>query len=126
MADDQSFDLNAATWRHGHADEATYVEALAMRLEKSLPGIAVIERDRRLFSKTHKVTKIEVRFGAEDYVLTQEHTRYVARLAKTVRGIVLSSQELPLSEWLQELSAALADYARQNDEARRTLMEFLL
>lgn len=126
MAANQSFDLNAASWRHGHADEATYVEALATRLEKSLPGIVVIERDHRLFAKTHQVKKIEVRFGGEDFVLAQDHSRFVARKAKTVRGVVISSKELPLAQWLEELSVALGEYARDNDEARRTLTEFLL
>lgn len=126
MAENQNFDLNAASWRHGHADEATYVEALATRLEKSLVDIVRIERDHHLFAKAHKVVKIEIRFGGEDFVLTQEHGRFVARKAKTVRGVVISSKELSLSQWLEELSSSLADYARDNDEAKRSLTEFLL
>lgn len=126
MDDEMLFDLNAASWRHGHADELAFVEVLASRLEKSLPGLAVVEREHRLFSKAHPVTKIEVRFDQETYLLALEGGRPVGRRAKAVRGIVLSTQTLPMKEWLEEFSRALSRYARENEDARRSLEEFLL
>lgn len=126
MGDDLLFDLSAASWRHGHADEQAYIEALAVRLEKSLPGLVHIERDRRWLAKTHHVIKIEVLLEGERYTLTAEAGRFVARKSKSVRDIVISSKELSLQEWLQELSQALSEYAHQHEDAQRSLEDFLL
>jgi len=126
VANEFSFDLSAASWRHGHADEATYVEALAMRLEKSLPGLVQVQRDHHLFAKTHKIVLIEARLSDSVFSLKEERGRFVAQRAKSVRGIVISTKELQLDEWLQELSVALSSYAREHAEAHRALDEFLL
>ena len=126
MADDFQFDLNAASWRHGHADEHAFVEALAERLERSLPGLVRITREHRLFGKSRSCTGIEVSFDGDAYTLVLEGARHVPRRARTVRGIVISSKALTMKEWLEELSAAISAYAREHDEARRALEDFLL
>jgi len=126
VAEDLSFDLHAATWRHGHADEATYVEALATRLEQALPGLAQVAREHKLFAKSHRVVKIELDLDGDTFVLVEEHGKYVARKSKAVRGIVLSSKVITLGEWLQELSVSLEAYAREHTDSRHTLEEFLL
>lgn len=46
MEDDLQFDLNSASWRHSHDDELAYIEALAVRLEQSLPDLVVVTRQK--------------------------------------------------------------------------------
>lgn len=127
MDDSMLFDLNAASWRHGHADEVAFVEALATRLEKSLLGLVEVERDHKLFAKSHHVVKIQVHMDTETFVLELENSgRFASHKAKAVRGVVLSKHAVPLKEWLAELSEALNRYAHENEEARQSLEEFLL
>lgn len=126
MGEDILFDLNAASWRHGHADELAYVEALAARLEKSLPDLVRVEREHKLFSKEHPVAKVEVAMEGDTFVLAKEGGRLVARRAKAVRGIVLSTKVVPMMDWLNELSEALNAYVKEHDHARQSLEDFLL
>ncbi len=126
MDGDLMFDLNAASWRHGHADEEAFVEALAHRLEKSLADLVRIEREHRLFSKSHQCKRIAVDFDGESFVLERAGGRFVARRAKAVRGVVLSSKELAMKDWLGELSASLNAFARDHEDSHDALKEFLL
>ncbi len=126
MPDDLTFDLNSASWRHAVGDETMFVEALADRLQKSLPGLVEVSRDHRLFAKTHHVEKIMVTLGDNAYILLSEGQRFVTRRAKVVRGVVLSSKEIPMTEWLTELSSMLGEYAKEHHDARRALEDFLL
>ena len=126
MSDEGAFDLNAANWRHAHMDEQTFVEALADRLSKSLPSLVRVERDHHLFSKTHHVTKIELVMGERTYILISEGGRLVTRHAKAVRGVTLSSREIPMDEWLSDLSEALNEYVKMHEDGRHALEDFLL
>ncbi|PWI58069.1 hypothetical protein [Sulfoacidibacillus thermotolerans] len=126
MEDDLQFDLNAASWRHNHEDELAYIEALATRLERSLPDLVVVTRDRKWFSKVHHVVKIELSLGSDTFLLAREGARFLARKAKVVRGIALSSEVMSLKEWLDELSRALSRFANEHEETRQTLEDFLL
>ncbi len=126
MENDLQFDLNAASWRHNHDDELAYIEALAVRLEKSLPDVVVVTRNRKLFSKVQHVVKIELQLGADTFIVTLDGAKIVARKAKTVRGIVLSSEVLSVKEWLHELSQSIGVYANEHEETRQSLEDFLL
>lgn len=126
MGDAYEFDLGAASWRHAHTDEVSFVEALADRLERSLPGLVQVERDHKLFAKVHRVVRLAVGFDGDTYILQEAHGRFEARRAKAVGGIVISSKVVPMSEWLSGLSAHVSAYARANENARRALEDFLL
>lgn len=126
MEDDLQFDLNSASWRHSHDDELAYIEALAVRLEQSLPDLVVVTRQKKLFSKVHHVAKIELQLGTDSYILTLDGARIVAAKAKAVRGIVLSSEALTMKAWLDEVSRAIGVYASEHEETRQSLEDFLL
>ncbi len=123
---DLQFDLSAASWRHDARDESAFLEALAQRLDKSLPGLVKIERERKLFSRQHPVVGLEVTLGESSYQLVKEGVSLSAKRAKVVRGIVLSTKVLPFKEWLADLSASLDAYAREHEDARQALEDFLL
>lgn len=121
-----SFDLGAASWRHTHADERAYVEALAERLAHALPDLTQIKREHKLFAKEQKLKELAVSIADESFILTLEGNRYVSRVAKTVRGIILARKDVEMQEWLQQLSRALGDFARSNQERQASLQKFLL
>jgi hypothetical protein len=43
-----------------------------------------------------------------------------------VRGIVLKTEQIPVEQWIEELSEALAHVAGQSAQARTALERFLL
>ncbi len=46
--------------------------------------------------------------------------------AKIVRGIVLKTEQIPVDQWIEELSEALAEVAGQSAQGRAALERFLL
>jgi hypothetical protein len=126
MGEPFEFDLGAATWRHAHADEGAFVEALADRLLKSLPDLVRVERDHRLFTKTHHIVLIEVCLEGDTYILQSDGRRFQTRKAKQVGGIAISTKAMQMAEWLSELSSSIIAYAHAHEDARRALEDFLL
>ena len=124
--DEFSFDLSAASWRHSHADERAYVEALAERLEKSIPDLAHIKREHKWFSKTQTIKELEVNLADQSYTLTLENDRFVPRVATSVRGVVLSRKSVGMQEWLNSLSQVLSKVAQANQSMKKSMEDFLL
>ena len=121
-----SFDLSAATWRHSHEDEKAYVEALAERLEKSIPDLVRIKREHKWFSKAQAIKEMEVILDDQSFTLTFENDRFIPRVAKSVRGVVLSRKAVGMQEWLENLSQVLSEVARANQSMRKSMEDFLL
>lgn len=126
MGDDLSFDLGAASWRRDHFDEESFIEGLAQRLERSLPGLARVDREHRLFAKDRPVAGITVELDGQAFVLTRRNGHVETRKSTVVRGVTLSSKPIPMREWLDELSGAITAFAREHEDARTALREFLL
>ena len=124
--DDFSFDLSAASWRHAHADERTYVEALAERLEKSLPDLVRVKREHKWFAKTQAISELEVLLGERTYMLSLENDRFVSRVAHSVGGVVLNRKAVSMPEWLDGLSRELSEVARADQDLRKSMEDFLL
>src|SRR5438105_4241819 len=98
------FDLLAASLRASSGDLATFVEVMADKLERALPGRAKIERRSvRLFSKKRRVERIELELGEDRYLLVVQGASVETRRARAVRGIVLKSEPLPLDAWIDAL-----------------------
>ncbi|WDL97878.1 hypothetical protein [Alicyclobacillus sp. ALC3] len=120
------FDLGAASWRRGLTDEKAYVEALATRLEKALPGQTTIEREHRLFSNEQAIRLIEIRLETHTYRLHFDKRRGMStERAKVVRGIALKTEPISFSEWLAGVSQELEELAELHEEARSAIERFL-
>lgn len=127
MEDGFSFDLSAAEWRRGIADEKAFVEALATRFEQALPEKTTVRREHSLFSKTQRVERIEITFATTEYILEFAPKRGITTTrAKVVRGIRLKTEEIPFAAWLDELSGTIREFAEENEELRNHLERFLL
>ena len=120
-------ELFAASLRADITDVKAFLEALASKLEGSLPTQTVVTRQSGLFSREHPVKEIAVTLGEYQYRISRERQgALVALRAKVVRGIVLKTEQLPVEQWIEELAGALAEIAAQSTQARAALERFLI
>jgi hypothetical protein len=116
-------DLPAAALRADGVDLEISIEALATSLEQALPGIASVERRKvgGFRSKRREVRRIAVPLGDEQFELLREDQRTQCTRHKVVRGITLSRQELPMTDWIAALVDGLTRGAEVSDRDRIAL-----
>lgn len=120
-------ELLAASLRASSTDLKAFMEALAVKLEGSLPVQTVVTRQNSLFSREHPIKEITVNLGDFQYRITKERQGpLVTQRAKVVRGIVLKTEQIPMEAWIGELAQALAQEAVHSAQARAALEQFLL
>ncbi len=120
------FELLAASLRADAGDATAFLEALATKLGGALPQRTQIERGGGLFSHAHPVRRITVRLGEWEYALVAEPSgSLLPSRTHAVRGITLKSEPLDLDQWIEELSADLADLARTSLQDQTALRRLL-
>ncbi len=119
------FDLVAASLRADAADLGSFLEALAVKLESSLPGMVRVEREGGLFKKVRRVRAIRIQIEESVYEVYRAGGGLEARLSQQVRGIVLKHDTLRLDAWIDELSRHLARHAETSAEVRAALERLL-
>jgi hypothetical protein len=121
------FELLAASLRADVGDTHAFTEALARKLEEALPNRVRVERSGGLFARNHSVQRIQVQLGEWAYELyAGPGSALDARRTHLVRGVTLKSEQIGLDEWIDSLSADLAELARhsaQDHAALRRLLE---
>jgi hypothetical protein len=119
---ERDFDLSAASLRASSSDLRTFVDVLADKLDRALPGrVNVQRRAGRLLSKQKHVTAIELDLGETRYLLTARDGAVETRCATAVRGIVLKSSIVSLDAWIDALLRELASEAETSEQARLAL-----
>ena len=119
-------ELYAASLRADKTDLKTFLEALAVKLEGSLPDYTRVTR-QGMFSREHPVKEVAVSLGEYQYRIGREKQGpLVAVRSHVVRGIVLKTEQVPVDQWIEELSEALAQLAGQSAQTRIALERFLL
>jgi hypothetical protein len=118
-----ALDLAAAEVRVDSADTHALIEALAARLEESLPRLAAVRRRRvgGFRSKQTEVERIEVVLGDERFELAQPRGGLQCTRHRVVRGITLKRDELPIGQWISELVEEVTRTAAVGEQARITL-----
>ncbi len=118
-----ALDLAAAEVRVDHADTHALIEALATRLEQSLPRLAAVRRRRvgGFRSKQTEVERIEVVLGDERFELVAARSGLECTRHRVVRGITLKRDQLPIAQWITELVAEVTRTAAVGEQARITL-----
>ncbi len=113
------FDLVAAQVRSYASDTDTFFEVLASKLQDALGERVKLERVGGLLKRNHAVCGIELDLTAsgEGLVLRAKRgpTGVACSVARTVRGIVLSTKQLPVAQWVDELVGALAQEAERSE-----------
>jgi hypothetical protein len=124
--EERDFDLSAASLRASTGDLRSFVDVLAGKLDRALPGRVKVERRAaRLLSKQKHVTAIELDLGDTRYLLAADGGTVETRCATAVRGIVLKSATVPLDTWIDTLLRELADEARTSEQSRVALEQLL-
>jgi hypothetical protein len=120
------FDLLAASLRSSGGDVTTFVDVLAEKLERALPGrVKVARRAVRFLAKEKHVATIECQLGERRYLLAARSGTLETREATAVRGVVLKSEVLPLDAWIEALAGALAAEAGSSEQSRLALERML-
>lgn len=127
LSEPMQVEVFAASLRADYTDVKAFLEALAVKLEGSLPNNTTVTRHSSLFSREHPMKEITVSLGEYQYRIGKERQGpLVAQRAKVVRGIVLKTEQIPVEQWIEELAEALAQYAAHSAQARAALERFLI
>ena len=124
--DDLSLDMLMAALRADSTDIAIYAQVLTQSLSEAMPpGCVSVDRQRsasdRMRGRPGTVSKVTVRLGDQVLSLGVERGAPAAEICREVRGVVLSRQPVPLSQWISELAKALMVHAEQNAAAAAAL-----
>jgi hypothetical protein len=120
-------ELFAASIRADKTELKTFLDALAIKLEGSLPDYTRVTRQGNFFSRERPVKEIVVSLGEYQYRIGQEkHGFLIAVREHMVRGIVLKTEQATVDQWINELSEALAQLASHSAQSRAALERFLL
>jgi len=120
-------EMFAASLRANSTDIKAFLEALAVKLEGSLPGQTLVTRQSGLFSREHPVKGIVVTLGEYQYRIARDRQGpLMTSRAKVVRGIVLKTDQLPMEQWIGELAESLAQESARSAQAHAALERFLL
>ena len=125
VAEVSSFDLLAASLRADLGDIKAFVEALAVKLSGSFPDRVKVERKGGLLGGEKRVRRLAVQLGDREYELEHDDGRVSCRRRSVVRGIALKNEELPLEEWIDDLSRQLAEEAGQTERGRASLQQLI-
>ncbi len=120
----------AAALRADTADLDAYHRVLVSSIEGLLPPTMVeVDYERslgdRLAGRAGRATSIRLHLGESTLELTSRHGNLVATVAKQVRGVTISRQEVPVAEWVRQLAGYLAQAAGESAEARAALARLL-
>jgi hypothetical protein len=120
-------EMFAASMRSSSTDLKAFMEALATKLEGSLPTQTVVTRQSSIFSREHPVKEIAVTLGDYQYRIGRERQGpLITQRVKIVRGIALKTDQVPMDQWINELATLLAQEAARSEQARTSLERFLL
>jgi methyl coenzyme M reductase gamma subunit len=94
-----------------------FVAKLATALSQGFAEHSTIEARGRV------VHAISLALDPDHFVLHREGSEFVTRHKKVVRGVALKTAVLPLDQWFQKLTDALARHANQNARAAWVLSQ---
>lgn len=130
-ADPADVEVLAAALRADSSDLEVYSRVLTTSLAGALPpGMVAVEHDRsmgdRLEGRPGQVRALRVTAGEVSLELARGRDGVpVARVARAVRGVVISSREVSVEEWVRQLAELLAIRARESAAARESLSRLL-
>jgi len=126
MDEELDVDVVAAMLRADQRENADFIGHLANKLAGALPDHTTIEQQGGFFTRVKTIVSVTVAFAEAHYTLTREKHGPVAKKAKLVRGVRLSTRELGVDEWVAELAQEIHKLAAASATARTTLEKFIL
>lgn len=123
---DEGFELVAAQLRADASDTDTFFKVLIEKLADALGDRVTLERAGGLLKRDRPVSGVEIDLTAAGAgtVLGARRERggvVACTIARKVRGIVLSTKPVPMSEWVEELVSALGEESRRSEQTWKAL-----
>ena len=119
------FDMVAASIRADAADIDTFFAVLVAKMADALGDRVSLQRAGGLFRRERPITGVELDLtnGGEGLVLaaTRQHETISCTVVRRVRGIALSTKQLPTAQWIEQLVSALAQEAERSEQTWRAL-----
>jgi len=123
-ADGLELDILAGSLRADTGDLKAFVEILAKKLDDAFPNRVQIQR-KGMPGRPRPVVHLELTLGESRFELDNDKGQVATRQRRLVRGIALSTDELALDAWIDQLSEALIDEAGRS-QADRIALERML
>lgn len=120
--------VSAALAKSYESDQSSFLPLLAGLLEGAMPEALEVERKPlHLFSKDKRIVLLRLHLGDDTYMLQQPEPggRLLGWHAKTVRGITLKTEQIPLDRWLTDVGTVISERAKESEEAALALKTFL-
>lgn len=118
-------DMLTAALRADGSDNDTFFPVLGEKLSSALGERVRLERDGGFRKREHPLRSITVDLGDMVLVATREKARISCIARKSVRGIVLRTDQLDFDAWLAVLASALAEEAKRSATTRAALGSLL-
>jgi len=110
----------AASIRADASDTETFFRVLVSKMSDALGDRVTVTRAGGLLKRDRPVTGVEMDLtnGGAGIVLaaSREHSAIACTVVRRVRGIALSTKQVSMSEWIDELVSALAEEAKNSQQ----------
>jgi hypothetical protein len=116
---DVDIDQLSAAIRADASDTDSFFRVLAQKLADALGDRVVIRREGGLFKREKPAVGITVDLASGAGIVLEANRKgggIDCTVNKPVRGIVISSKEVTLAEWVDSLAKALAEEAHQSQQ----------
>jgi hypothetical protein len=114
------FDMVAASIRADASDTETFFRVLVSKMVDALGDRVTVKRSGGLLKRDRPVTAVEMDLtsAGQGVVLAarREHDAITCTVVRRVRGIALSTKQVSMPEWIEELVSALADEAKRSQQ----------
>jgi len=114
------FDMVAASIRADASDTETFFRVLVTKMSDALGDRVSVRKAGGILKRDRPVVGVELDLtsGGGGVVLaaTREHGSVACTVVHRVRGISLSTKQVSMPEWIEELVTALADEAQRSQQ----------
>lgn len=118
-------EMLAAALRADTSDLDVFFEIMARKLVDILGERVEVERTGGLLRKPKPVGAIRVVLGDDQLELTRSRGSVSCTVAHRVRGVVLRTQDVDLSQWVESLARHLDEESRRSASTRAALEALL-
>jgi len=120
-------DVLACSLQMDKNESGDLLEYLATKLSGALPDETEVTRGGWLLAVKKPVVELSVTLGETGFQMVREKKgNLTARKMKIVRGVTLSTKEVPTEVWVQDLAQALAEMAEKNNRTKEALKKFVI
>lgn len=120
-------DVLACSLQMDKNESGDLLEYLATKLSGALPQETEVTRGGWMLSSKKPVVGLSVTLGEIGFQMVREKNGHLtARQMKIVRGVTLSTKEVPTEKWVQDLAEALAKLAESSNRTKEALKKFVI